>query len=200
LYLLIDFVAELVSIILKTIFPNLTAGNALERVGMRDKPWSIDEERHLRQLIEEGKGFSDISQVMGKSRVSVKDKLYNLGLSLKDNAHSRLTIAASSLPYKAPITNPAPALDRLYLRVLKIFHQPTTYAHVLRFIKLVQDRFGSFDKIRVDYTREGPSIIADMENSGIDNAEGVNFSVPRKSEMASLLKQRMSNNKFSIRY
>jgi len=86
--------------------------------------------------------------------------------------------------------------DRLYLRFLKIFHQPTTYAHVLGFIKLVQDRFGGFDKIRVDYTREGPSIIADMVNSGIDNAEGVNFSVPRKSEMASLLKQRMSNSKF----
>ena len=56
--------------------------------------------------------------------------------------------------------------------------------------------FGSFEKILVDCTREEPSIIADMENSGIDNAEGVNFSVPRKSEVASLLKQRMSNNKF----
>ena len=86
--------------------------------------------------------------------------------------------------------------DTLYLRFLKIFHQPTRYVHVLGFIKLVQDRFGSFEKIRVDYTREGPSIIADMENSGIENVEGVNFSVPRKSEMASLLKQRMSNGKF----
>jgi hypothetical protein len=35
-----------------------------------------------------------------------------------------------------------------------------------------------------------------MATAGIDNAEGVNFSVPRKSEMASLLKQRMSNKKF----
>ena len=35
-----------------------------------------------------------------------------------------------------------------------------------------------------------------MENAGIENAEGVNFSVPRKSEMASLLKQRMSNGRF----
>jgi phage FluMu gp28-like protein len=86
--------------------------------------------------------------------------------------------------------------DRLYLRFLKIFHQPTTYAHVLGFIKLVQDRWGSFEKIRVDYTREGPSIIADMVNAGIDNAEGVTFSVPRKSEMASLIKQRMSNRQF----
>ena len=35
-----------------------------------------------------------------------------------------------------------------------------------------------------------------MENAGIDNAEGVYFSVPRKSEMAGLLKQRMMNKQF----
>jgi hypothetical protein len=76
---------------------------------MRGKPWSIDEERHLRQLIEEGKGFSEISQVMGKSRVSIKNKLYNLGLSLIDNTQSQFPLAVSSpssLSSKAPITNP----------------------------------------------------------------------------------------------
>lgn len=35
-----------------------------------------------------------------------------------------------------------------------------------------------------------------MEAAGIENAEGVNFSVPRKSEMASLLKQRMQSKRF----
>ncbi len=86
--------------------------------------------------------------------------------------------------------------DRLFLRHLKIFQQPTLYAHVLGYLKALQDRWGGFQKIRVDFTREGPSIIADMENAGIENAEGVNFSVPRKSEMASLLKQRMMNKQF----
>jgi hypothetical protein len=108
------FVELLVSISFKTIVPNLTAGNALESLGMRGKPWSIDEERHLRQLVEEGKGFSDISQVMGKSRVSVKDKIYNLGLSLKDNTHSQFPVAVSSLSSSssmAPIVNPVPAVD-----------------------------------------------------------------------------------------
>lgn len=33
-----------------------------------------------------------------------------------------------------------------------------------------------------------------MQNAKIYNTEGVNFSVPRKSEMASLLKQRMANH------
>jgi hypothetical protein len=78
---------------------------------LRGKPWSIDEERQLRQLLEEGKGFSDISQVMGKSRVSVKNKLYNLGLSLKDNPQLQIPITVSSpssLSSKAPIANPVP--------------------------------------------------------------------------------------------
>ena len=85
--------------------------------------------------------------------------------------------------------------DELFLRHLKIFQQPTLYAHVMGYLKALQDRWGGFQKIRVDFTREGPSIIADMQAAGIENAEGVNFSVPRKSEMASLLKQRMTNGK-----
>jgi phage FluMu gp28-like protein len=83
--------------------------------------------------------------------------------------------------------------ERLFLRHLKIFQQPTIYATVLGYLKALQDRWGRFERIRVDFTREGPSIIADMQNAKIYNAEGVNFSVPRKSEMASLLKQRMAN-------
>jgi phage FluMu gp28-like protein len=86
--------------------------------------------------------------------------------------------------------------DRLFLRHLKIFHQPTIYATVLAYTRALQDRWGSFQKIRVDYTREGPSFIADMQTAGIDNAEGVTFSVPRKSEVAGLLKQHMANRKF----
>jgi len=81
--------------------------------------------------------------------------------------------------------------DVLFLRHLKIFQQPTKYANVLGYVKSLQDRWGGFQKIRVDFTKEGPSIISDMENAGINNVEGVNFSVPRKSEMAGLLKQRM---------
>ncbi|MBT0160764.1 hypothetical protein G4O51_12360 [Candidatus Bathyarchaeota archaeon A05DMB-2] len=90
--------------------------------------------------------------------------------------------------------------DLLLLRHLKIFSQPTLYSTVLGYVKALQDRWGGFQKIRVDITREGPSIIADMENAGIENAEGVNFSVPRKSEMASLLKQRMMDKRFFYPY
>jgi hypothetical protein len=65
---------------------------------MRGKPWSIEEERHLRQLIKEGKGFSEVAQIMGKSRVSIKNKLYNLGLTLKDNTQPQMALVVSSSP------------------------------------------------------------------------------------------------------
>jgi phage FluMu gp28-like protein len=86
--------------------------------------------------------------------------------------------------------------DKLLLRHLKIFPHPSYDAHVLGYIKALQDRWGGFRKIRVDITREGPSFINDMENSKINNAEGVVFSTPRKSEMANLLKKRMQDNRF----
>jgi len=85
--------------------------------------------------------------------------------------------------------------DVLLLRHLKIFSQPTKYATVIGYVKALQDRWDGFQKLRVDNTKEGPSIISDMEDAGIRNAEGVNFTVPRKSEMASLFKQRMMNQR-----
>jgi phage FluMu gp28-like protein len=86
--------------------------------------------------------------------------------------------------------------NRLFLRHLKIFSQPTKYSHVLGYVKMLQDRWGGFSKMRVDFTKEGPSIISDMTDAGIRNAEGVTFSLPRKSEMANLMKQRMGDQMF----
>jgi len=51
---------------------------------LRGKPWSVEEERRLRELIGEGSGIERISKVMGKTRVSVRSKMYNLGLVLVD--------------------------------------------------------------------------------------------------------------------
>ena len=90
--------------------------------------------------------------------------------------------------------------DKLFLRHLKIFSQPTKNASVLGYVKTLQDRWGGFDKIRVDITRDGQSFISDMTDAGIENAEGVPFSVPRKSEMANLLKNRMEDQRLFFPY
>ncbi len=53
---------------------------------MRGKQWSISQERQLRELVKEGRGTSEISKIMGKTLISVRSKMYHLGLSVVDAA------------------------------------------------------------------------------------------------------------------
>jgi hypothetical protein len=62
------------------------------------------------------------------------------------------------------------------------------------------DRWETFERIRADITGVGNYIVEDMTNGGIQNVEGVNFTHPRKQEMASLLKQRMLNDSYRYPY
>jgi len=89
--------------------------------------------------------------------------------------------------------------NKYVLRHLKIFELGISYASVIGYIKTLQDRWGGFAKIRVDSTNQD-YVVEDMTNSGIDNCEGVRFSLPRKQEMGTLLKQRMTNNQFWYPY
>ena len=88
---------------------------------------------------------------------------------------------------------------RFFLRHMKIFPLETSYASVIGYVKTLQDRWGGFCKIRVDSTNQD-YIVEDMKNSNVDNVEGVHFTLPRKQEMATLLKQRMVNNRFWYPY
>lgn len=88
---------------------------------------------------------------------------------------------------------------RFFLRHLKIFPLDTSYASVIGYVKTLQDRWGGFCKLRVDSTNQD-YVVEDMKNSDVDNVEGVHFTLPRKQEMATLLKQRMVTNRFWYPY
>ncbi len=85
---------------------------------LRGKPWSIDEENQLRQLVREGKGFDEISSIMGKSRLSVKGKLFNSGLnSVEVATHVQRAVAttiatttSNSKSIAVPLAAPIPAV------------------------------------------------------------------------------------------
>ena len=80
---------------------------------MRGKPWPVDEERQLRQLVEEGKSLDEISRIMGKTRLSVKGKLFNSGLnSVKVATGVQSSVAATTATTTspaAPVTAPVSA-------------------------------------------------------------------------------------------
>ena len=90
--------------------------------------------------------------------------------------------------------------NKFLLRHLKIWPLETSYASVIGYTKALQDRWGGFCKIRVDMTGVGDYIVEDMKNAEIDNVEGVTFTLPRKQEMATLLKQRMISGRFWYPY
>ena len=84
---------------------------------MRGKPWSVDEERQLRRLLEEGKSLDEISRIMGKTRIAVKGKFFNLGLNslivatepCTPVATTTATTTSPAAPVPAPMSVPASA-------------------------------------------------------------------------------------------
>jgi hypothetical protein len=80
---------------------------------MRGRPWSVDEERQLRQLVEGGQSLDEIAKIMGKTRVSVKSKLFNSGLNSVKGAtgvEKSVAVAVASSPAASPaVLVPAPA-------------------------------------------------------------------------------------------
>jgi phage FluMu gp28-like protein len=85
--------------------------------------------------------------------------------------------------------------NKLFLRHVKIFPLGTDYTAVIGYIKVLCDRWQTFSKIRIDATNQD-YLVEEMKKGGVDCAEGVRFSAPRKQEMATLLKQRMSTGQF----
>jgi len=78
---------------------------------LRGKLWSIEQERQLRELVKEGVGIAEISRVMGKTRVSVRSKMYHSGLSVVDAADVPPTIAASVASIASVASTPEPIVD-----------------------------------------------------------------------------------------
>ncbi len=86
---------------------------------MRGKSWLVEEERQLRELVSQGFGITQISQVMGKPRMSVKGKIYNLGLSVVVATGAQHTVAAATAAATSPppvtsspsLPNPVSATD-----------------------------------------------------------------------------------------
>ncbi len=80
-------------------------------------------------LVAEGVGIAEISRVMGKTRVSVRSKMYHLGLSVVDAAAVFPTIAVSVASIASVASTTEPIIDHAPLddapsQVPIIDHQP----------------------------------------------------------------------------
>ena len=58
---------------------------------MKGKPWSVEEEKQLREMVQEHKRLSEIAGFFGKSSASVKMKISRLKLVVVRQIHTTTT-------------------------------------------------------------------------------------------------------------
>ncbi|MCW4048066.1 MAG: hypothetical protein NWE99_11000 [Candidatus Bathyarchaeota archaeon] len=68
----------------------------------RGKPWTVDEEKQLRDLINAGYDANEIANVMGKDAHAVYEKAKRLGLKVIMRKKQRVITSALELPADLP--------------------------------------------------------------------------------------------------
>lgn len=122
---------------------------------MRGKPWSAEEERHLRELVAEGKGLDEIAQAMHRSRIAVRAKLFNLGLSLSSGSLERSAIAqsgavASALKLPSQLPTIEEKLKVLDAALVALEQPGLSHAEVLRLRTIIQG-ITAYQKLFADF-------------------------------------------------
>lgn len=73
---------------------------------MKGKPWTVEEEKQLRQMLQEHKSVRSIAKILGKTRDCIRMKITRLGLEVvvqpEKNQRTTTTIAKLALPGELP--------------------------------------------------------------------------------------------------
>ena len=70
----------------------------------KGRPWTVEEEKQLRQLLKAGKSVRAIAKILGKTRDCVRMKIARLELEVvvQESAESRTTTSSLILPEELP--------------------------------------------------------------------------------------------------
>ena len=88
--------------------------------------------------------------------------------------------------------------DVLKLVHMKRFPLGTSIASVIGYMKVLHERWKTVRRVYVDTTKHGDYVIQDMKEAGIECAQGITFTVPRKMEMAQLMRDRMREGRLLL--
>jgi phage FluMu gp28-like protein len=93
-------------------------------------------------------------------------------------------------------------IEESSIRLIHMHRFPlkTPYASVIGYVKTLCDRWQTIRKVLVDVTGVGDYIAEDMVNAGINQTEGVKFTMETKERMAQWLKKCMTDKKLKIPY
>jgi phage FluMu gp28-like protein len=96
-------------------------------------------------------------------------------------------------------------VERFPNNILKLVHVHrfplnTEYASVIGYVKSLQDRWKTVRAVYADITGVGNYIVEDMVHSGIQNVQGITFTIQTKEDMATVLREKMRQKEFLIPY
>jgi phage FluMu gp28-like protein len=88
------------------------------------------------------------------------------------------------------------------LQVVHVHRFPlkTEYASVIGYVKSLLDRWHDTRAVYADVTGVGNYIVEDMFRSGINNVNGITFTVQSKEEMATIMREKMRNGEVKLFY
>jgi phage FluMu gp28-like protein len=87
---------------------------------------------------------------------------------------------------------------QIYLVHLKRFPLGTEYQAVIDYLKLVGERFRKVRMYYIDQTGVGESFPENARRAGVKNVNGIELSLPRKSDVMAHLKQVMEQKRLRI--
>lgn len=88
------------------------------------------------------------------------------------------------------------------LSIMHIHRFPlkTEYGSVIGYVKSLQQRWRAIRAIYADVTGVGDYIVEEMTKSGLPSVVGISFTVPKKEEMATILREKMRAGDVRIPY
>ena len=92
--------------------------------------------------------------------------------------------------------------DERNLQVIHVHRFPlnTNYASVIGYVKYLQNRWKNVRAVYADITGVGDYVVEDMTQNGITNVSGISFTVAKKEEMATILREKMRAGEVKIPY
>jgi hypothetical protein len=104
---------------------------------VKGRPWDINEERQLRQLVEEGKSVEEISRIMVKTEDSIKQKMFDLKLKEKRVGGGKAVFSSSNLKLPEELPSVEEALKTLSAALKALETPGLDQAEVLRLRSII---------------------------------------------------------------
>lgn len=107
---------------------------------MRGKPWTVEEEKHLKQMVEAHRSVRAIARALGKTRESVRVKIARLGLVVVDRAEnqSRTTTTCAELVLPPELPSVEEVLKVLVAAMEALKNPGLDKTEILRLRSLIQ--------------------------------------------------------------